>query len=132
MDFTALLAALGDGTAADPSTGDPSTGDPSGAGDGGAGGEDAVLAALGQGSSPLPAGVVAARVAERLAPGPDLVAWLATAPAGDLSDYDLAGAASSWRRAASWVQSQELAAVAQFASRAARPGSPRRPPRRCR
>src|SRR5450432_4267801 len=101
MDFAALLAALSDGTPAGagpldagaPDAGGPDAGGPDAGGPGadgaatgeaGAAGEEAVLAALGQGAEPLPAGVVAARVAERLAPGPDLVAWLATAPADDL------------------------------------------------
>src|SRR6266567_1550175 len=67
----------------------------------------------------LPAGTLAGRVAERLAPGPDLAAWLAMAPADTLGDGDLAAAAGSWRRVASWAQARELAAVAQIASRAA-------------
>jgi hypothetical protein len=69
--------------------------------------------------APIPAGALAGRVAERLVPGPDLVAWLAMAPAVGLADGDLAVAAGSWRRIACWAQAQELAAVAQIASRAA-------------
>jgi hypothetical protein len=67
----------------------------------------------------VPLAAVAGRVAERLAPGPDLAAWLATAPPADLGDGDLAAVAGSWRRVASWAQAQELAAVAQITSRAA-------------
>jgi hypothetical protein len=67
----------------------------------------------------IPAGALSGRVAERLAPGPDLVAWLAMAEAPGLDDADLAAVAGSWRRVASWAQAQELAAVAQIASRAA-------------
>jgi hypothetical protein len=67
----------------------------------------------------LPAGALAGRVAERLAPGPDLAAWLAMAPPAGLDDAGLAAVAGSWRRVASWAQAQELAAVAQIASRAA-------------
>jgi hypothetical protein len=67
----------------------------------------------------LPATALAGRVAERLAPGPDLTAWLAMAPAAALDDGDLAAVAGSWRRVASWAQARELAAVAQIASRAA-------------
>jgi Domain of unknown function (DUF222) len=67
----------------------------------------------------IPAGVLAGRVAEQLAPGPDLAGWLSQAPAADLQDYDLAAVAGSWRRVASWAQAQELTAVAQIASRTA-------------
>jgi hypothetical protein len=62
---------------------------------------------------------LAGRVAERLAPGPDLTAWLASAPVSGLDDGDLAAVAGSWRRVASWAQARELAAVAQIAARAA-------------
>jgi hypothetical protein len=67
----------------------------------------------------MPLAAVAGRVAERLAPGPDLAAWLATAPPAGLDDGDLAAVAGSWRRVASWAQARELAAVAQITSRAA-------------
>ncbi len=67
----------------------------------------------------VPLAAVAGRVAERLAPGPDLAAWLATAPPAGLDDGDLAAVAGSWRRLASWAQARELAAVAQITSRAA-------------
>ena len=67
----------------------------------------------------LPAGVLAGRVAEHLAPGPDLAAWLAMAPPTSLPGDDLAAVAGSWRRVASWAAAQELAAVAQIAARAA-------------
>src|SRR5207245_7262110 len=73
----------------------------------------------GCGGERLPAWAIAGRVAERLAPGPDLVGWLSQAPAADLGDYDLAAVAGSWRRVASWAQARGLAAVAQVASRAA-------------
>jgi uncharacterized protein DUF222 len=66
-----------------------------------------------------PAWVLAGRVAEKLAPGPDLAAWLAMAPAADLADWDLAAVAGAWRRLASWAQARELAAVAQIAARSA-------------
>ena len=52
-------------------------------------------------------------------PGPDLAAWLASAPAAGLEDHDLGAVAGSWWRIASWAQAQELAAVAQIVSRAA-------------
>ena len=67
----------------------------------------------------VPLAAVAGRVAERLAPGPDLAAWLATAPPAALGDGDLAAVAGSWRRVASWAQARELAAVAQITARAA-------------
>ena len=67
----------------------------------------------------MPLAAVAGRVAERLAPGPDLAAWLATAPPAALGDGDLAAVAGSWRRVASWAQARELAAVAQITARAA-------------
>lgn len=67
----------------------------------------------------VPVGMLAGRVAERLAPGPDLAGWLSQAPATELGDYDLAATVGSWRRLASWAQAKELAAVAQIASRAA-------------
>jgi len=71
------------------------------------------------GEQSVPAGDLAGLIAEHLPPGPDLAAWLATAPVADLKDRDLAAAAGSWRRIASWAQAQELAAVAQIVSRAA-------------
>jgi hypothetical protein len=55
----------------------------------------------------VPLAAVAGRVAERLAPGPDLAAWLATAPPAGLGDGDLAAVAGSWRRVASWAQARE-------------------------
>jgi hypothetical protein len=67
----------------------------------------------------VPAGALAGRLAGRLAPGPDLAAWLSLVPAGELGDADLAATAGGWRRLASWAASRELAAVAQIASRAA-------------
>jgi Domain of unknown function (DUF222) len=72
-----------------------------------------------RGGQRIPAWALAGRVAERLAPGPDLAAWLAMAPAASLADGDLAAVAGSWRRVASWAQARELAAIAQIASRAA-------------
>jgi Domain of unknown function (DUF222) len=81
---------------------------------------DARAAAEGRGGGGrAPLAAVAGRVAERLVPGPDLAAWLATAPPAGLDDGDLAAVAGSWRRLASWAQAGELAAVAQITSRAA-------------
>ncbi len=90
------------------------------------------------GGEGLPAWVLTGRVAERLAPGPDLAAWLAMAPVARLAGGDLAVVAGSWRRMASWAQAQELAAVAQIASRSAArdadvgTGADGRPARICR
>ena len=67
----------------------------------------------------VPVAALAGRVAEHLAPGPDLAAWLAAAPVAELTDEDLAASAGSWRRLGSWAQAHELAAVAQIAARAA-------------
>ncbi len=81
----------------------------------------------------VPVAALAGRVAEQLAPGPDLAAWLAAAPVTELTDEDLAAAAGSWRRLGSWAQANELAAVAQITARAAarneqtRTGDDRRP-----
>jgi hypothetical protein len=141
LDFDALMAAIAD---AGPSgTGSPGDGSArEGSADGGADlADDAANAEAVRGVIPgratgaqdcqddpesadeaggqLPAWVLAGRVAERLAPGPDLAAWLAMAPPAALEDRDLAAVAGSWRRVASWAQAQELAAVAQIASRAA-------------
>ena len=70
-------------------------------------------------SSVVPLSVAAGRVAEVLPASPDLAAWLACNPAGGLEDGALAGAASAYRRLASWAQAGELAVVAQMASRSA-------------
>src|SRR5580658_2012876 len=70
-------------------------------------------------SSVLPLSVVAGRVAEVLPVGPDLAAWLAGNPSGELEDGALAGAAVAYRRLAAWAQAGELAVVAQMASRSA-------------
>ncbi len=67
----------------------------------------------------VPLSVAAGRVAEMLAPSPDLAAWLAGNPAGHLEDGALAGAAAGYRRLAAWAQAGELAVVAQMASRSA-------------
>ena len=70
-------------------------------------------------SSVVPLSAAAGRVAEVLPASPDLAAWLACNPAGGLADGALAGAASAYRRLASWAQAGELAVVAQMASRSA-------------
>ncbi|HTP17251.1 MAG TPA: HNH endonuclease signature motif containing protein [Streptosporangiaceae bacterium] len=67
----------------------------------------------------LPAGEVAGRVAESLAPGPGLAALLSDVPASVLADHDLPAVAVGFRRIASWAQAAELSAVAQSACRTA-------------
>src|SRR6266571_565209 len=127
LDFDALMAAIAGA--------DPSLPGASGADSSGTGSEPDHEAALDdanalqddldgpgpeEGDGPrLPASALAGRVAERLAPGPDLAAWLAMAPAADLEGAELAAVAGSWRRVAAWAQARELAAVAQIASRTA-------------
>ena len=83
--------------------------------------QEAYLEAMAAGRArEMPLSVVAGRVAENLPVGPGLAGWLAQAPAPDLEDGALAGAAASFRRLASWAAAGELAAVAQIASRSAR------------
>ena len=130
LDFGALMAAV-NGTA--PSASAPSGQAPA---DGAASPDDGVLpgpvledeeAVQEQilddleryGGPRMPVAALAGRVAEQLAPGPDLAAWLAAAPVAELTDEDLAAAAGSWRRLGSWAQANELAAVAQITARAA-------------
>ena len=82
--------------------------------------QEQILADLERYGGPrVPVAALAGRVAEQLAPGPDLAAWLAAAPVAELTDEDLAAAAGSWRRLGSWAQANELAAVAQITARAA-------------
>ena len=107
LDFGALIRCIGaDGSSA------PGLADEEPA-------RETVPGANEHGEESVPAGELAGLIAGHLPPGPDLAAWLATAPVADLKDHDLAAAAGSWRRIASWAQAQELAAVAQIASRAA-------------
>ncbi len=70
-------------------------------------------------SEVVPLATVAGRLAESVPAGPDLAGWLATGAAGEFEDTALAGAASSYRRLASWAQAGELAVVAEIASRSA-------------
>src|ERR1700722_1545000 len=87
-------------------------------------GQEAILAeeteaTLSGRSREIPIGVAAGRVAESLAPGPDLAGWLAVAALKKLEDGALPGVVASYRRLASWAQAGELAAVAELASRSA-------------
>ena len=58
-------------------------------------------------------------VADQLPPGPALAACLSGADPAGLSEWDLPGVASAFRRLAAWAQAGELAAVAEMASRTA-------------
>ena len=130
LDFDALVAGLAEADLGEPHVGEAADPDCQGAPDGagclgeadnadGAGGPGGLGEAAGRGGERLPTGMLAGRVAERVAPGPGLAALLCQAPAADLGDFDLAASAGSWRRLASWAQARELAAVAQIASRTA-------------
>ena len=76
--------------------------------------EQAALAA-----SPTPPVDVPGRVAGLLPTGPGLAAWLASASTSSVGDAELPDVALGYRRLAAWAQAQELAAVAEMASRAA-------------
>jgi Domain of unknown function (DUF222) len=133
LDLGALMDSIADAvlpgavSSVAPSSGDPSSGAPSCGAPGSAEEEAAQEAILDElqaldqsgGGKRIGMRALAGRVAERLAPGPDLAAWLAAAPATELDDGDLAAVAGSWRRVAAWAQARELAAVAQISSRAA-------------
>ncbi len=58
-------------------------------------------------------------VADQLPPGPALAACLSGTDPAALSEWDLPGVASAFRRLAAWAQAGELAAVAEMASRTA-------------
>ena len=78
-------------------------------------GEDAVEAALsGAGSSVSLADLAGHALIE---PGPALAGWLSCAPCADLDDAGLVTSITGWRKMTSWAQAQELAAVAELATR---------------
>ncbi|MGO9080604.1 MAG: DUF222 domain-containing protein [Streptosporangiaceae bacterium] len=104
LDFDALMTALGTSAAQDARAGGA---DP-----------DAALEESGPGRL-VPLSEVTGRIAERLPPGPDLAAWLASAAASEVPDCARPAVAAAWRRLAAWAQASELAAVAETASRAA-------------
>ncbi len=60
-----------------------------------------------------------AAIFDQLPPGPALAAWISGTDVRELSEWDLPGVASAFRRLAAWAQAQELAAVAEMASRTA-------------
>jgi hypothetical protein len=133
LDLGALMDSIADAvlpgavSSVAPSAGDPCSDAPSCGAPGSAEEEAAQEAILDElqaldmsgGGKRIPMRALAGRVAERLAPGPDLTAWLAATTATELDDRDLAAVAGSWRRVAAWAQARELAAVAQITSRAA-------------
>ena len=107
LDGQALLEALAAGGFLD--------GDPDGQDTALAEEQDAI--ADGRMSAPLPTGQAGALAVEHMPPGPALAGWLATAArAKNLDEYELTGVAIAARQLASWVQSVELAAVAQLAA----------------
>ena len=59
-------------------------------------------------------------ISDQLPAGPGLAAWIAGADPRAVSEFDLPGLASAYRRVAAWAQAGELAAVAEMASQTAR------------
>jgi hypothetical protein len=117
LDFAALMDSLNE-----PGPHEPAGPSAAPSGNAGEGARDVVPDDLEDEGVPgelIPVGVLAGRVAEKLAPGPDLAAWLSLVPAAELGDADLVATAGAWRRMAAWAQAKELAAVAQIASRSA-------------
>ena len=76
-------------------------------------------AAAGRGRGRDPARDLTGVLADQLPPGPALAACLSGADPAALSEWDLPGVASAFRRLAAWAQAGELAAVAEMASRTA-------------
>ncbi|HEY2288515.1 MAG TPA: hypothetical protein VGH88_22470, partial [Streptosporangiaceae bacterium] len=62
----------------------------------------------------------AGEMAEGLAAGPGLAAWLSRQEAGELTDWDLPAMAAAYRKIVSWAQAAELAMVTRIAARSAR------------
>jgi hypothetical protein len=58
-------------------------------------------------------------IGEQLPAGPGLAALLSLDPAGQATDWDLAGLAAGYRRLAAWAQARELDAAAEIAARRA-------------
>jgi hypothetical protein len=83
--------------------------------------QEAILAAEEEAlaASPVPPVEIPGRVAGLLPTGPGLAAWLATASIPDSAEAELPDLALGYRRLAAWAQAQELAAVAEIASRTA-------------
>ncbi|MGH3157659.1 MAG: DUF222 domain-containing protein, partial [Streptosporangiaceae bacterium] len=105
LDLAQLLAAIG-------------ATQPGDAGDEQAAAEEAAAMAAAA-ESGAPVRDVTGVLADQLPPGPALAACLAGADPAALSEWDLPGVASAFRRLAAWAQAGELAAVAEMASRTA-------------
>ncbi len=105
LDLSQLLAAVGAAQSGDP--GDEAA----------AAGEAAAMAAAAEAGAP-PRDVTGV-LADQLPPGPVLAGCLSGADPAALSEWDLPGVASAFRRLAGWAQAGELAAVAEMASRTA-------------
>jgi Domain of unknown function (DUF222) len=78
----------------------------------------AELAARDRDDAPPP-GELSGAIAETLAAGPSLAAWLSSQAPGAAAGRDLIGMAEAFRRVASWAQAGELAMVAQVAAQSA-------------
>ena len=104
LDLAQLLAAVGAAQLGE-------------AGDETAAAEEA--AAADRGGGRVPPRDLTGVVADQLPPGPALAACLSGADPAALSEWDLPGVASAFRRLAAWAQAGELAAVAEMASRTA-------------
>ncbi|MGH3409111.1 MAG: hypothetical protein ACRDRJ_42425, partial [Streptosporangiaceae bacterium] len=105
LDLAPLLAAIGAAQLGEP-------GDAQAAAE-----EAAAMAAAAEAGSP--ARDVTGVLADQLPPGPALAACLSGTDPGALSEWDLPGVASAFRRLTAWAQAGELAAVAEMASRTA-------------
>ncbi|MGH3398611.1 MAG: hypothetical protein ACRDPO_28390, partial [Streptosporangiaceae bacterium] len=105
LDLAPLLAAIG-------------ATQPGDAGDEQAAAEEAAAMAAAAEAGTPPRDVTGV-LADQLPPGPALAACLSGADPAGLSEWDLPGVASAFRRLAAWAQAGELAAVAEIASRTA-------------
>ena len=105
LDLSQLLAAVGGSQPGD-------------AGDEQAAAEEAAAMAAAADAGVPPRDVTGV-LADQLPPGPALAGCLSGADPAALSEWDLPGVASAFRRLAGWAQAGELAAVAEMASRTA-------------
>src|SRR5580692_9506241 len=105
LDLAQLLAAVGGSQPGDP------------ADEQAAAEEAAAMAAAAEAG--VPVRDVTGVLADQLPPGPALAGCLSGTDVRGLSEWDLPGVASAFRRLAGWAQAGELAAVAEMASRTA-------------
>jgi hypothetical protein len=77
--------------------------------------EDELRAAEAGAGQPMLSSEMAGHV--RMPPGPALAAWLDQAQPGQLDEAGLVNSITGWRKLTSWVQAQELAAVAELGRR---------------